>query len=116
VDEVIGRNSGEAQVAVVGDMNDGPESPVLRVLRASGEGALFDCTRIVDLSERFSLLHEGRRQQVDHVLATQALFSRLESARFLNSSLRDHGMPGRSVDADAMTVDSDHAALVVRFR
>ncbi len=112
VDEVLGSSTttdGPARVAVVGDMNDGPDSPVLRTLRASGEGALFDCTGGVDSPARFSILHEGRRGQVDHILATATLFDRLEQARFLNAALRDHA------GADGMTIDSDHAALVARF-
>jgi endonuclease/exonuclease/phosphatase family metal-dependent hydrolase len=114
VDEVL--LSPAVQVVVLGDMNDSPESPTLRTLRSSGDGALFDCAARIEPAARFSILHEGRPEQVDHVLASTSLFERLESARFLNAALRDHGMPGRRAsEADAMTVDSDHAALVVRF-
>jgi endonuclease/exonuclease/phosphatase family metal-dependent hydrolase len=117
VDEVLRSafpESGPARVVVVGDMNDGPDSPVLRTLRAWGDGALLDCTSIAPPSARFSIIHEGRHTQVDHVLASASLFERLRTARFLNEELREHD--GASpAEADAMTVDSDHAALVAHF-
>jgi endonuclease/exonuclease/phosphatase family metal-dependent hydrolase len=115
VDEVLRSTAGEqgpARVVVIGDMNDTPDSPVLRTLRAWGDGALFDCTSNIEDSARFSLIHDGRRTQLDHILASAGLYSRLQSARFLNEELREHE---GSVEADAMTVDSDHAALVARF-
>jgi endonuclease/exonuclease/phosphatase family metal-dependent hydrolase len=115
VDEALRQapSAAPTHVVVLGDMNDSPESPVVRTLRSSGDGCLFDCTARVDPGARFSILHEGRREQVDHVLASSRLFERLAEARFLNGALRDHGALGG--EADAMTVDSDHAALVVRF-
>jgi exonuclease III len=51
-------------------------------------------------------------QQIDHVLVTPALRARLQSARFLNDGLRDHG----DFDDEAPpTPDSDHAPFVVSF-
>jgi predicted extracellular nuclease len=115
VDEVLRSSAGEdgpARVAVIGDMNDVPDSPVLRTLRAWGDGALFDCTSTIEQAARFSMIHDGRHTQLDHILASTGLYDRLQSARFLNEELREHE---GGVEADAMTVDSDHAALVARF-
>ncbi len=113
VDDVLATDP-RARVAVAGDLNDVPESLVLRVLGGDGEAALVDCTRGVPEGRRFSAIHEGRRIQIDHVLATARLFGGVASARFLNASLRDHGTfePGRT---EPPTEDSDHAPLVVRF-
>ena len=113
VDDVLDANPG-ARVAVAGDLNDVPGSLVLRLLSSDGEGALLDCARGVAAAERFSALHEGRPIQIDHVLATDSLFGRVTSARFLNAALRDHGVFEVGGD-EAPTVDSDHAALVVGF-
>ena len=103
-----------ALVAVVGDFNDGPDSPVVRAVRGEGEGELFDCTSGIDPAARFSVLHEGRPAHIDHVLATANLQTRVVKARFLNAGLRDHGTfdPRRE---EPSTVDSDHAPLVVCF-
>jgi endonuclease/exonuclease/phosphatase family metal-dependent hydrolase len=113
VDEVLEREPG-AHAAVVGDLNDTPGSPVLRALRSQGSGELFDCAAGVGPEACFSVLHQGRPEQIDHVLATASLHARLVDARFLNAELRDHGVLDRT-QVEAMTVDSDHALLVVRF-
>ena len=120
----------EARVAVVGDLNDVPGSPALRAVQGEGTGELFDCAAGVDASARFSVLHDGRRIQIDHVLASAALFPHLRGARFLNATLREHA-PVRSPASPAPaanpaavggpcaaappTVDSDHAPLVALF-
>jgi endonuclease/exonuclease/phosphatase family metal-dependent hydrolase len=113
VDEVLAREPA-AHVAVVGDLNDVPGSPMLRALRSEGAGELFDCAAVVAPDARFSILHRGRPTQIDHALATAGLHARLVGAHFLNAELRDHGVfdPER---AELMTVDSDHAPLVVSF-
>jgi endonuclease/exonuclease/phosphatase family metal-dependent hydrolase len=113
VDEVLAREP-VAHVAVVGDLNDLPGSPTLRALRSEGAGALFDCAAVAAPDARFSVLYRGRPAQIDHALATAGLHARLVGAHFLNAELRDHGVfdPERE---ELMTVDSDHAPLVVSF-
>jgi endonuclease/exonuclease/phosphatase family metal-dependent hydrolase len=118
VDEVLARDA-SAHVAVVGDLNDVPDSPVLRVVRGDGAGELLDCADVVDPAARFSTLHESRRSQIDHVLCTGAMRARLQDARFLNAELREHapvhGATQAGDESVAPTVDSDHAPLVTRF-
>ena len=112
VDDVL-RADARARVALVGDMNDLPDSATLRALRgdaaAAPASALHDCAAGVELERRFSCIHDGRRVQIDHVLASPCLFERLAEARFLNAELRSKDAP---CDPG---VDSDHAPLVVRF-
>jgi endonuclease/exonuclease/phosphatase family metal-dependent hydrolase len=126
VDALMARSA--SAVAVVGDLNDVPESAPIRVLRGDDEPAaagdeLFDCTTRIEPRARFSVLHDGRGTQIDHVLASAALYARLERAAFLNAELRQHppvrgrlGRPraAREVQAEPQ-VDSDHAPLVARF-
>ncbi|MDP9000043.1 MAG: hypothetical protein M3O46_08030, partial [Myxococcota bacterium] len=114
VDEVLARDAG-ARVAVVGDLNDLPDSLALRTLRAEGPGQLMDCTTGVAPALRYSTLHGGDRVQIDHVLSTCDLHARLESATFFNGELREHP-PLEEGRAERLTLDSDHAPLVVRFR
>jgi endonuclease/exonuclease/phosphatase (EEP) superfamily protein YafD len=102
-----------APVAVLGDLNDVPDSLVVRTLCGDGEGALVDCSSRVPREQRFSSIHDGKRIQIDHVLATERLYARLTAARFVNGDLREHAsLPGGD---ELPTVDSDHAPLVVRF-
>jgi endonuclease/exonuclease/phosphatase family metal-dependent hydrolase len=127
VDEAMSRAGPDARVAVVGDLNDLPDSLVLRAVRGEGEGELYDCSVLVEPGERFSSLHEGRACQIDHVLASERLHARLETARFLNGDLREHapvrdtplrdggGARASTEEVEPPTVDSDHAPLVTRF-
>jgi endonuclease/exonuclease/phosphatase family metal-dependent hydrolase len=114
-----------ARVAVLGDLNDVPDSPVVSTLRGSrdsgdgggsrdgGDGILLDCAAAVPEARRFSAMHDGRRAQIDHVLATASLYAHLREARFLNDELREHVF--RDGEVEAPTIDSDHAPLVARF-
>jgi endonuclease/exonuclease/phosphatase family metal-dependent hydrolase len=120
VDAILVR-SPAAHVAVVGDLNDGPDSIVARILRADRDDRgkdrgdhLLDCAARVEASARYSALHEGRRSQIDHILASAGLYARLESAAFLNADLREHPAPDAAGN-ESPTVDSDHAPLVARF-
>ncbi len=101
----------DGQVMVVGDLNATPDAMPLRVLRGGGAGELVDLTRAVPAAERFSIVHEGEREQIDHALATAELAARVQSVRFANTELRDHGALGVE-----RPVDSDHAALFVQLR
>jgi endonuclease/exonuclease/phosphatase family metal-dependent hydrolase len=122
VDGVLGRTPGEAaQVAVVGDLNDVPDSVVGRILRADVDGAgrgrsdrLLDCASRIEARARYSAMHEGRATQIDHVLASERLYGRLESAAFLNAELRQHPPPDGAGE-EVASADSDHAPLVARF-
>jgi endonuclease/exonuclease/phosphatase family metal-dependent hydrolase len=119
VDAVLTAQGADARVAVAGDLNDVPDSPVLRVVRSDGAGELLDCAVRVAPEARFSTLHDGRRTQIDHVLASASLYARLQAARFLNADLREHepvadARPG-GPPPPPPTIDSDHAPLVTSF-
>jgi endonuclease/exonuclease/phosphatase family metal-dependent hydrolase len=107
VDGLLASNSA-ARVAVVGDLNDGPASLPLRIVCGK---SLAPCTSRLPAEARWSILHRGAKEQLDHVLASQELASHVTEARFLNAGLRDHSL----LDPSITTVDSDHAPLVVRF-
>ncbi|HEY8092105.1 MAG TPA: endonuclease/exonuclease/phosphatase family protein [Polyangiaceae bacterium] len=113
-DDVLRDRGAGAFVAVVGDLNDEPGSTAVRVVRGDGPEELLDCAERIPREARFSTLHDGRRTQIDHLLATASLHARLQHAAFLNTDLRQHDpvVPGSTV---APTIDSDHAPLVARF-
>ncbi len=108
VDEAIAARP-DAKVAVMGDLNDGPDSTPVVVVRGAD---LASCADAVAAAQRFSVLHQGGRGQIDHILVSPALRARLSSAQFFNEALREHPMivPGASP-----TEDSDHAPFVARF-
>ena len=120
VDDVLRARGPDAFVAVVGDLNDDPGSTAVRLVRGDGPEELRDCAERVPREARFSTLHDGRRTQIDHVLATASLHTRLQDAAFLNADLRQHDpvLPGTAAAtaiATVPTIDSDHAPLVARF-
>jgi endonuclease/exonuclease/phosphatase family metal-dependent hydrolase len=112
-----------AHVAVVGDLNDVPDSTPVRTVRGDVEAVetgarradvLFDCAARIEARARFSVLHDGRATQIDHVLASGPLYARLEDAAFLNADLRQHPPVERGEPPEPRP-DSDHAPLVARF-
>jgi endonuclease/exonuclease/phosphatase family metal-dependent hydrolase len=110
VDDVCAEDPAR-HVVVTGDLNDHPASQVVRVVAGGGDHALLACTDAVPEAARYSIVHQGTRQQIDHMLATRALRERLQTARFLNDALRDHGALPYGVPVP----DSDHAAFVATF-
>lgn len=117
----------QAQLAVLGDFNDGPEAAVVRAvvgdlaemprgrhadleLTASLErGILQHCVRAVPPGQRHTILYRGVGQQVDHILVSRGLWRRFRGARVLNEALRDGVGEGRE------DVESDHAPIVATF-
>lgn len=111
-DELIASRAG-AKVVMLGDLNDTIDSlPVQIVQGKKGEpGRLASCAEVVPAERRFSILHNGGRNHIDHILASPALRARLRGAAFLNEELREHGHHQDENDAR----DSDHAPLVAWF-
>ncbi len=102
VDEVLVADP-LAKVAVVGDLNDTLASLPVRVVCG---------TSLLPCAVGHSILHGNVFAQIDHVLASVPLAQRVQEARFLNESLRDHSALEPN---DLPTADSDHAPVVVRF-
>lgn len=62
-------------IAVVGDLNDTPDSSPLQALTQSG--GLSDCVEDVPEAHRYSFVHAGQPERIDYVLASSALRRRL---------------------------------------
>jgi endonuclease/exonuclease/phosphatase family metal-dependent hydrolase len=116
-----------AQIVVLGDFNDGPDSlPVRAVAGELAEaprgrsadidvassldaGVLHQCMKAVPAGTRYTILHRGAGQQVDHILVSRTLWRRFRSARVLNEELRETATDGRE------ETESDHAPVVASF-
>jgi endonuclease/exonuclease/phosphatase family metal-dependent hydrolase len=125
VDALLGSDPG-ARIAVVGDLNDQPGSLVPRIVAGTGTDELCSAADLVPEERRFSILHRGRRDLLDHVLLTRNLYALATGAHLYNEALRDHGEIGLAAlpplpppapppPEPPATPDSDHAPLVVRF-
>lgn len=117
VDQRLDRDAERAVVAL-GDFNDELESLPVRTVRGSfyfvdPARTLESCTARVPAERRFSILHGGAPQLIDHVLVSRSLAARLDGARIANEALRDHGpyVPDGPIEPD-----SDHAPVIATFR
>jgi endonuclease/exonuclease/phosphatase family metal-dependent hydrolase len=121
VDRLLAADA-EAWIAVCGDFNaDTHETPV-RTIRGDEEDAgnphlamttLVPVERGVADSRRFSVVHHGRPQMLDHVLVSRPLLSWFRGVEIHNEALGDELMsPGAVPGAPA----SYHAPVVAEFR
>jgi len=106
----------EALIAVCGDFNAEERQTPLRTIRgdaadtgnlALGGRALVPLDRAVPETRRYSVVHGGRRQMLDHVLVSQALF-----ARYQHVEVHNEGLADELTDSGP---DSHHAPLVAVF-
>jgi endonuclease/exonuclease/phosphatase family metal-dependent hydrolase len=118
VDDLLAGAPG-ALIAVAGDFNAEDHETPVRIAVASEEEtgnaalaaqALMVLDRAIPAERRWSVLHRGRRQMLDHVLASQALGRRLRSIAVLNDGLCDEA----AADAAALA-GSSHAPVVAEF-
>lgn len=103
--------AGKKNVVVLGDFNDAFESTPVRMVRGGGAGVLHGTAEAIDAARRFTVLHNGDKKTIDHVLLSSSLRERLKSARILNAHLHDHD----AGITDAPRPDSDHALTVVEL-
>jgi predicted extracellular nuclease len=111
----------EPLVLVAGDFNaEDHETPLRLVIGApedTGNAGLASrgmvvLDRAAESSRRFSVVHQGRPQMLDHLLASQRLLGRFRGIEIHNESLGDEAVAyGKSVGSGA----SYHAAVVARF-
>lgn len=120
VEQILAADA-NALVLVTGDLNaEGHEMP-LRTLIAAPEDtgnsalagrALVPLERALDPGRRFTIIHHGRPQMVDHMLASHALYGRFKSIEIHNEALGDEAI-GYAKGIDP--AGSYHAAVVAEF-
>jgi endonuclease/exonuclease/phosphatase family metal-dependent hydrolase len=110
-----------ALIIVCGDFNaDGHEVPV-RIIRGDEEDAgnphlaertLVDAARSLARSQRFSVVHHGRPQMLDHVLVSRQLLGWYRGIEVHNEALGDELMTPQAVRG---SLESFHAPIVAEF-
>lgn len=110
-----------ALIAVCGDFNAEDHDTALRLACAgeddTGSGRLADRVltptgRSLPADRRFTVVHHGRPQMLDHVLASRALFGRLTSLQIHNEMLEDELVAFGRIDRPP---ESLHAPMVAEF-
>jgi endonuclease/exonuclease/phosphatase family metal-dependent hydrolase len=108
----------ERLIAVAGDFNAEDHETPIRLAVASAEHtgnpalasrALVVLDRTIADGRRWSVLHRGRPEMLDHVLASQTLASHLRTVEAYNEGLADEAL------AAAAIAGSSHAPLVADF-
>ncbi|MBI4183388.1 MAG: endonuclease/exonuclease/phosphatase family protein [Proteobacteria bacterium] len=110
-----------ALIAVCGDFNAAEGTTPVRTLIAdeedTGNGrlaarALIALERSIAASERFSVVHHGRAQMLDHMLVSRALLGAYRHAEIHHESLGDELVGPARV---ARPAESYHAPVVAEF-
>jgi endonuclease/exonuclease/phosphatase family metal-dependent hydrolase len=111
----------EALIAVCGDFNAEDHSTALRLACAgeddTGSGhlaprLLTPVARSLPADRRFTVLHHGRPEMLDHILASRSLFARFTGVEVHNEMLDDELVSYGRVER---APDSLHAPVVASF-
>ncbi len=111
----------DARIIIAGDLNAEEHETPLRILigaaEDTGNPALADrglvlLDRSVDPGRRYSVLHHGRAQMLDHILASHALFGRFLGLEIHNEALGDEAV---AYGKGAGAAGSYHAGVVATF-
>jgi endonuclease/exonuclease/phosphatase family metal-dependent hydrolase len=111
----------DALIAVCGDFNAEDHDTALRLACAgeddTGSGrlagrVLTPAERTLPADRRFTVLHHGRPQMLDHILASRALFAHLASVEIHNEMLEDELVAYSRIDRPP---ESLHAPIVAIF-
>lgn len=109
-----------AHIIMTGDFNATGETRALRLLRADPYDTgvprlagrqLFQLDASLPLDQRKTVLHKGRAQTLDHVLASQSMTDLVRHIEVFNSTLPDEVFEGNNPDY----AGSYHAAMCVDF-
>ena len=110
-----------AHILVTGDFNAESHETAPRIITGAPEDtgnaelagrSLVLLDRAIAPGRRFSVIHYGRRQMLDHMFASHALYGRFRSISIHNEALGDE-VVGYSKGVEA--AGSYHAALVATF-
>ncbi len=114
--------SGEPKYIVAcGDFNDDVDEVSLQAIMGpveeTGNTGLIErvmipCEQSVPESSRFSLLHLGRKEMLDHILTTRQLLTYYRGTEIHNEVLHDESGAFRT---DDKFPESDHAPIVAEF-
>jgi len=120
VDRLLDERS-DAAIVIAGDLNaEDYESPIRILIGAeqdTGNGALAASSlvaldRAIPADRRYSVIHQGRPQMLDHILCNRALYGRFRTIEVLNEALGDEAVGYARIDRP---VGSYHACVVAEF-
>ncbi|UCE36036.1 MAG: endonuclease/exonuclease/phosphatase family protein [Thermoplasmata archaeon] len=111
----------DALVAICGDFNADSDSVPVNAIRGPVEETgnpelspriMVPCENNIPDSSRYSLLHLGRGEMLDHILVSRPLLGYFQGAEIHNEVLPDESGAFRT---DVKFPESDHAPVVAQF-
>ena len=120
IDRIFDENA-DAMIAVCGDFNAEQNEAAMRIVEASEDdtanGALahrmlVPVERSIARDRRYSVLHHGRPQMLDHILVSRRLLGRLQDVEIHNEMLQDESIGYAKI---LRSPSSYHAPLVAEF-
>jgi endonuclease/exonuclease/phosphatase family metal-dependent hydrolase len=108
-------------ILVAGDFNSDDHSSPMRIITGveqdTGNGDLADAAlivldRAICADRRFSVIHQGRPQMLDHILASRSCYARFRAIEVFNEALSDEAVGYARVDRPS---GSYHACVVAEF-
>lgn len=110
-----------ALIAVAGDFNAEDHETPMRIIMGTSEDtgnaalagqAMVALERAIEPGRRFSVIHHGRPQMLDHILASHGLYGRFHAIEVHNEALGDEAL-GYAKGVEP--AGSYHAAMVADF-
>lgn len=120
IDQILDANS-KALIAVCGDLNAEDHETPLRIVVAAEEDtgsgalaarALVPLERSLAKERRYTVLHHGRPQMLDHILASRQLLAQFRKLKIHNETLEDELVGYAKVDRPPV---SFHAPVLAEF-
>jgi len=121
IDKIFDEHGEDALIAVCGDFNAKAEEVPVKTICGSvdetGNAAhapriMVPCERNIPESARYSLLHLGKGEMLDHVIVSRRLLGSFSHAEIHNEALPDESGAFRT---DTQFPESDHAPVVAEF-
>ncbi|BDD04530.1 endonuclease/exonuclease/phosphatase family protein [Aureibacter tunicatorum] len=114
-------NDPDANILICGDFNAEPGTVPVEAIQGRTENTnnselnsrvLVSCSRSIAESIRFSHLHHGHGNLLDHILVSRSLFQYFNKAEIFNEMLHDESLP---FAYDTKYPEADHAPFIATF-
>ncbi len=112
IDAILSEDS-EANIVVLGDMNDVAESPMMRIitgLKDDDATRLVNATLVFSQEDKISHYYKGKGSLIDHILVSRALLPRVARVEIRNTGLVD-----QTDMREEEILASDHAPVVMEL-
>jgi endonuclease/exonuclease/phosphatase family metal-dependent hydrolase len=120
LDELFKINE-DSFIAVCGDFNADTDDVPVEAIRSDVENTgnsklakrvMVPCERTLPEPSRFSLLHQGKPQMLDHILISRSLLAHYKGTEIHNELLHDESI---AFAIDEKFPESDHAPVIAAF-